>query len=117
MRKIRRNQSLCKENIIFLKYLHKLSLKRRNKFIKNVCSKKEIDTISELVLNFLQGNIKCNKKLIRSLKKYSKSFSNIIKKSFSSTKKKIILSSKSGGFILSTLLSIGLPILSKLFLE
>lgn len=117
MKKNRQSQSLCKENIIFLKYLHKLSLKRRNKFIKNVCSKKEIDTISELVLNFLKGNIKCNKKLIRSLKKYSKYFSNIIKKSFSSAKKKIILSSKSGGFILSTLLNIGLPILSKLFLK
>ena len=115
MRKIRQNQSLCKENIIFLKYLHKLSLKRRNKFIKNVCSKSEIDAIAELVLNFLQSNVKCNKKLIKSLKRYSNYFSNLIKKSISSAKKKIILTSKSGGFILSTLLNIGLPILSKLF--
>ena len=117
MKKNKKNKSLCKENIVFLKYLHKLPLKRRNKFIRNICNKKEIETIAELVLNFLQNNIKCTNKIIKSLKKYSKIFSSIIKKSVTSTKKKKLLTSKVGGFILSTLLNIGLPILSKLFLK
>ena len=117
MKKNRQKPSLCKQNIIFLKYLDKLSLKRRNKFIKNICSKNEIDTISEFILNFLQSNIKCKKNVIKSLKKYSNYFSKIIKKSISSAKKKKILTGKIGGFILSTLLNIGLPILSKLFLK
>ena len=100
-----------------MEYLHELPLKRRNKFIRNICNKSEIQTISELVLNFLQNNINCSRKIVKSLRRYSKIFSSIIKKSITSTRKKKILTSKAGGFILTTLLNIGLPILSKLFLK
>ena len=61
MQKNKKKKSLCKQNIVFLKYLHELPLKRRNKFIRNICNKSEIQTISELVLNFLQNNINCSK--------------------------------------------------------
>lgn len=117
MQKNKKKKSLCKQNIVFLKYLHELPLKRRNKFIRNICNKSEIQTISELVLNFLQNNINCSRKIVKSLRRYSKIFSSIIKKSITSTRKKKILTSKAGGFILTTLLNIGLPILSKLFLK
>ena len=51
------------------------------------------------------------------MKKYSNEFVKLSNKKKSLKSKKIILSSKTGGFILQALLGLSLPILSKLFLK
>ena len=112
--KKKHSQSNCQKNIYFLKYLQTLPIKRRNKLIKD-CSKHELNAIIEIIFNFLYDNINISKYIIRSLKKYNRYFNLLIKKSTSNKIKKSILISPKGGFILSTLLRIGLPILTKLF--
>ena len=71
--------SKCKDNLIFLQYLNTLNSNRRKKIIKN-CNKKEIESIIEVFINFLHNNISCKTKFVKSIKKYSKNFSKIIKK-------------------------------------
>ena len=109
--------SLCRKNIYFLKYIHSLPLKRKKKFIKYLASSSEIKSILEIFLNFLNKNISCSKNFIKSMKKYSNEFVKLTDRKNSLKAKKVILSSKSGGFILQALLGLSLPILSKLFLK
>ena len=109
--------SLCHKNIHFLKYIHSLPFKKKKKIIKYLASSSEIKSILEIFLNFLNKNIKCSKHFIKSMKKYSNDFVKLTDKKNSLKAKKIILSSKSGGFILQALLGLSLPILSKLFFK
>ena len=113
---MKKNQkSRCKKNFEFLQYLNTLPAKRRKKLI-HFCSKNEIDSIIEVFINFLNNNISCKVKFIKSIKKYSKKFDKIIKKNTSISYKKKFLSNKVGGFLLEKIISFALPILKKLFL-
>ena len=51
------------------------------------------------------------------MKKYSSEFVKLTNKKNSLKTKKLILSSKTGGFILQALLGLAVPLLSKLFLK
>ena len=71
--------SKCKNNLKFLEYLKTLSGNRRKKLLYH-CSKGEIESIIEIFINFLNNNVSCKIKFIKSIKKYSKKFDKIIKK-------------------------------------
>ena len=109
--------SLCRKNIYFLKYIHSLPLKKRKNFIKHMASSSEIKSVLEIFLNFLNKNISCTAKFIKSMKKYSNKFVMLSDKKKSLKAKKLVLSSKSGGFILQGLLGLSIPLLTKLFLK
>ena len=109
--------SVCRRNIYCLKYIYSLPFKKRNKIIRYIASSSEIKSILEIFLNFLNKNISCSRNFIESMKKYSNEFVKLSDKKKSLKSKKIILSSKKGGFILQALLGLSLPILSKLFLK
>ena len=87
-KKIKKKQSLCKSNISFLKYLHSISKSKKNKLIKSFASKKEINAILEIFLNFLQNNLNCKNNFIKSMKKNYKYFDKIMNKSNSLNVKK-----------------------------
>ena len=72
---MKRTESKCKKNILFLKYLNSLDSKRRRKLIA-ICDKKEIESIIEVFINFLHENISCKNKFIKSVKNILK---NLIK--------------------------------------
>ena len=114
---IDKDSSACKKNIFFLKYLQSVSIKKRNNIIKKLCSNNELKAIIEIFLNFFHKNIHCKKSFIRFMKKYSNYFKKIINKSITISKKRILLTSKTGGFILTTLLNLALPLISRLFLK
>ena len=114
-KKKNRNRSNCEKNLNFLKYIQSLPKNRRKKLLLYNSTVNEIRSICELFFNFLYNNIKCDKKLITSLKKYSKHFTTLTKKTTPTTVKRKILTSKAGGFILSTLLNIGIPLIARLF--
>lgn len=113
--KKKKNKSLCEKNIAFLSYLNTLNKSKRNKIIKNIANRNEINSIIEVFINFLNNNISCKKAFIKSMKKYTSYFDKIIIKSKSMKYKKQILSGKKGGFIISSLLSLALPIIKKIF--
>ena len=112
-----KNISACKKNIYFLKYIHSIPIKKRNTLIKKYCSNNELKAIIEIFLNFLHKNIQCKTSFIKMLKKYSNYFHRITKKSFALSKKRKILTSKTGGFLLSSLLNLAIPLISKIFLK
>ena len=96
---MKRTESKCKRNILFLKYLNSLDSKRRRKLIA-ICDKKEIESIIEVFINFLHKNISCKNKFIKSVKKHSKKFNKIIKKNTPISYKRKFLSNKIGGFFI-----------------
>ena len=108
-------KSLCKKNIIFLSYIHSLPIKKRNKIIKLTASSSEINSVIEIFLNFLNNGLNCNFFFIKSVKKYSNYFNRLIKKSLSIRKKRDLLTSKTGGFLLQGLLAFALPVLKEFF--
>ena len=77
----------------------------------------ELKAIIEIFKNFLHKNIQCKTSFIKMLKKYSNYFHKITKKSFALSKKRKILTSKTGGFLLSSLLNLAIPLISKIFLK
>ena len=111
----KKNDNLCKNNISFLKYLHSISNSKRKKLINSIASKKEIDSILEIFLNFLENNLVCKNSFITSMKKNNKYFYKLMNKSNSLRKKKKLLTSPKGGFLMSSILAIAIPILAKLF--
>ena len=83
----------------------------------NIASKNEINSIVEIFLNFLNNNIHCGKAFVKSMKKHFSYFDKLTKRSFSLNSKKKLLSNKTGGFILQALLSLAIPIITKLFIK
>ena len=118
MKKIlkKKRKSLCKENISFLNYINSIPSNKRKKVINFIANKNEINAIIEVVLNFLNKNLHCKKTLIRSMKKNYRYFDKLIDRKRNLSSKKKILTSPKGGYILSTLLGLALPILKKIFL-
>lgn len=117
--KINHNSKIpsCKRNIHFLKYIHSIPKNKRNNILKKVCSHDELNSIIEIFFNFLNKNIPCKNSFIKYLKKYSSHFFKITKKSNSNSIRRKLLTSKTGGFLLTTLLNIAIPLLSKLYLN
>ena len=112
---LKSKKPFCKKYLDFLKYIYTLTIKKRNILINKVASPNEIKALVELFFNFTHSNIKCHIKTLKSLKLYSKLFTKIIQRSTPLTIKRKLLVSKKGGFILQTILSLGIPLLLKLF--
>ena len=110
-----KKNSLCRNNINFLSYIHSLPIKKRNKIIKLTATPNEINSIIEIFINFIDNGINCKKKFVQSVKKYSTYFHKLIKKSRPVKQKRGLLTSKTGGFLLQGLLAIALPVLKQLF--
>lgn len=111
----RETPSLCQKNIQYLTYLNSLSNKNRKKFISLTSTRAQINSILEVFINFLNNNISCKRKLIYSLRKHKNYFSKLIKKSNSIKLKKKLLNTKTGGFLLQSILAVALPLLTRLF--
>ena len=117
MKKSDCKSSLCKKNIAFLSYIHSLPVNKRNKVIRTIANKSELNAILELFINFLGNNIDCKHSFIESMKKHSLYFDKLISKSNSIKYKKQLLTNKKGGMILTSLLNLGLPLIKKIFFE
>ena len=50
-------KSLSEKNLQFLSYLNSLSKQRKIKCIKFTCNQNEINTLLEIIINFLNKNI------------------------------------------------------------
>ena len=107
MKKSDCKSSLCKKNIAFLSYIHSLPVNKRNKVIRTIANKSELNAILELFINFLGNNIDCKHSFIESMKKHSLYFDKLISKSNSIKYKKQLLTNKKGGMILTSLLNLG----------
>ena len=105
-------QSLAYKHHDFLKLLssYTKSPKQFKQLVLNA-SDEEINGISELVFNILEGNLPCNKKKVKSSVKHIRYLGN--KNNPIKNRKRLILK-KGNGFIFS-LVSVALPILLKLF--
>ena len=104
--------SLAFENIHFIQLL--ASYKNNPTQFKAIIAKatdKELSSITEVILNFLNGNIKCNKDKIKRHKKFLRFVGDKLKPI--KQRKKIIL--KRGHGVLTTLLSIAIPTLISMF--
>ena len=115
VRIIKKRESLCKKHIHFLSYVNSLSNIKRKKIIQNISTKEEINSILEVFINFMNKNISCKKKIIKSIVKHKNYFNRLIKKSNSVKNKKRMLNSKIGGFLLQTILGLAIPLLTNLF--
>lgn len=96
-------------------YLIVLNENCKNKEIRNniLKSKKVLCAITEIVYNILKGNIDLTKKNKRLLRNYKKELLLIARKGRNIQKNKI-LSDQRGAGILSTILSVGIPIIASL---
>lgn len=79
----------------FLRFLISSSKKSRSKLI-SAASKKEINSICEIILNILKGNIPLSDDLKSSLSRRKKKLRQLVKRVKLSTKKKIL---QTGGFL------------------
>lgn len=104
-----------KQTYPFMIVLHKTL---RNKALRKYLlkDKKILNALSELTLNILKQNIGVSSKDKKKLVKFSKQLSLLVKRGREREKQKI-LNSQRGGQLLSTLLSIGLPVLTSLLLK
>lgn len=106
-----RKRSVAYRNINFVKLLtdHHKNPKQIKKLIK-YCTDNEINAITEIIYNFLQGHLKCD------IKKFKKQagFLRLVGNKYKSlkTRRRAILSKGSG---LLSLLTIAVPALIKLF--
>ena len=97
----------------FLRFFSKLSPTERKKLIHKLTSP-QIRCLSEIFSNFLKQNLTRNPAIIKRLKRYKDSIRAVALKKTSLLKKKNILSSKTGGSILSLLLPIAGTLISSL---
>ena len=106
--------ALVRENIDLIKLILKSKPKQRVKII-NSLKGRLINCLSEIFSNFLKRNITSNRKIIDKLRKHKSLIKEIAYKKTPIYKKKIILTSKAGGGVLSILLPLALSILPTLF--
>ena len=112
VKKKRKNIPLISRNRGFLSLLTGISPCSRKKVIKT-CNRGEINTICEIVHNFLKKNLTSDQKIIKRLKKYKSALRALANKRVRLHKKRSILRSKRGGSILSLLL----PLLGGIFMK
>ena len=87
----------------FAKKLFKLINSERLTYMKKI-SKKEVDIVSELILNFLHGNIRSDQKSIDLLRRIKKCLYLLVNRKSGIKIKRIILSSLKGINILNIIL-------------
>ena len=92
----------------FLKLLSRFgNNKKQFKLIISRAAKSELDAVSEIILNFLNGHIKCN---VKKYRRHSTSLRNIANRSNTSkARKKNML--RAGHGVILPLISLALPIL------
>ena len=98
----------------------KLIVKHKNnpnriKGLMNLASSQEINTISEIVHNFLSGSLPLSKDAQKYFCKNAKFLRFVGAQKKSGSKKRKLLCSTKGGSIIAPLLSIAIPILLDLF--
>ena len=106
-------KSLAYENINFIKLL--VDYRKKPKHFKRLIKQsgdEEVNAITEIIYNFLQGHLKCNEKKFKKQATFLRLVGNK-KKSLKSRRKAIL--SKGGSLL--TLLSIAVPALVSLFGE
>ena len=101
------------ENKEFLKFFNKLNLKSKLQLISSL-SKNHINTISEICKNFLAKNLTQDPNIIKKVKKSKKEIRLIALKKTPLYKKKKILQTRKGGFILNVLLPLAATLLGSL---
>ena len=111
MSRNKKKKSVAYKNINFIKLLtdYHRNPKQFKKLIKH-CSDTEVNAITEIIYNFLQGHLKCNPKKFKKQKNFLRLVGN--KKKSAKSRRKAILSK--GGSLMS-LLSIAVPALVSLF--
>ena len=111
-RQRRPKSSVAYDNLDFIKLLtkYKNNPKQFKKLI-NACTNKEINAITEIILNVLKGNLQCNKEKLKKHVSFLRLVGN--KKNSFKKRRKAILSKGSG--VLAPLLSIALPAIIGMF--
>ena len=105
---------LAEQHLEFIQFLSKLSPHMRRKLISSL-SGCHINTLSEILKNFLLKNITQDPNIIKQLKRYKKQIREVAQNKTPIYKKKQILKSKKGGAILSILLPVATALISSLF--
>lgn len=97
----------------FLKFFSKLKPKNKFKLIASL-TKEQINTISEICKNFLSKNLTQDPSIIKKVKQSKKEIKDIALKKTPLYKKKAILQTRKGGFILNVLLPLAASVLTSL---
>ena len=101
------------KNQEFLTFFNKLGKTSKHKLVSNL-NKNHVDTISEVCKNFLQKNLTQDPQIIKKVKSARKEIKQVALKSTPIYKKKKILQTRKGGFILSVLLPLATTLISSL---
>jgi hypothetical protein len=102
-----------KNLLTYLLYINKLPASKKIQHFQKI-SKKRLDYISEIILNFLNSNIKTDNSIINKLQPLREILHKIASKKTSLVLKKHIISSLKGIYILHTLLPLTIKIISNL---
>ena len=108
-----KTKELLQEKSRILSLLSKLPDKIRNKVIRAL-SPNDTKLVCEIFINLLSGNITKSKKILNKLEKYRNYIRYLADKKIALQKKKKILYSKKGGFLLGALLPLAVTVLSRL---
>jgi len=100
-------QALTPRFVDVLSFICSLKPKRRSGFILKL-DKQQINCIAEVFSNFLKKNLTTEKSIIKRLKRHREAIKEVSRKKTSLKKKKKILSSRTGGNILSILLPLAI---------
>ena len=98
----------------FIKFLKDTKPSYRQKILAH-CRKHELDCISEIFSNFLKKNLTTDNKIIKKLYPHKVLIRQVALKKTPLKKKKKILTSSTGGSILSVLLPLAASLIGKLF--
>ena len=101
------------KNQEFLTFFNKLGKRTKLRLISNL-NKEHINTISEVCKNFLKKNLTQEPRIIEKVKAARKEIRQVALKTTPLYKKKKILQSRKGGFILSVLLPLATTLISSL---
>lgn len=100
----------------YLSLLSTAKDRKRRKALLDIATKHEIDSISEIIWNLVNGKVKIPPSKLRQLKRVKKHLHHLTDKRISYKKRKNILmkTPQTGGF-LATLLPVALTVLGSLF--
>lgn len=100
-----------------MKKIIKLPKKKRQEYIVNKASSSEINGMCECVANGLYGNIPLSSRQKNKLKMYKPIIKRLANKSESVKKRRELLSSQQGGFVLSSILGSAIPAIGMLIAD
>jgi len=72
---------------------------KKRKCLLSIACPGDIDACAELFANFLKGNLKVSKKVIKQLKSHQNQIRRIADKKYSKKQKKQLLATQTGGFL------------------